>query len=123
MVMPNMNHNYSRRTVLFFLLVLLGIIAEPCWSASDWLQKGTQHLRRGEYTEALFALNKAIAFDSHCATTYYTRGLALNLTDRHDRAIEEYSLAISLDPNYAAAYLRETSSERLKTMARQRHWI
>ncbi len=48
----------------------------------------------------------AHAADSCLSETYYSRGLALDKTGRHDRAIEEYSLAISADPGDAAAYYR-----------------
>lgn len=48
----------------------------------------------------------AHAADSCMLATYYSRGLALDKAGRHDRAIEEYSLAISADPGNAAAYYR-----------------
>ncbi len=48
----------------------------------------------------------AHAADSCLSEIYYSRGLALDKTGRHDRAIEEYSLAISVDPGDAAAYYR-----------------
>ncbi len=48
----------------------------------------------------------AHAADSCMLATYYSRGLALDKAGRHDRAIEEYSLAISADPGDAAAYYR-----------------
>jgi len=48
----------------------------------------------------------AHAGDSCMLATYYSRGLALDKTGRHDRAIEEYSLAIAANPGDAAAYYR-----------------
>jgi len=54
----------------------------------------------------LFGAAAAYAGDSCMLATYYTRGLALDKMGRHDRAIEEYSLAISADPGDAAAYYR-----------------
>ncbi|MHB8770043.1 MAG: tetratricopeptide repeat protein [Syntrophales bacterium] len=46
------------------------------------------------------------ATDSCMLATYYSRGLALDKAGKHDRAIEEYSLAIAADPGNAAAYYR-----------------
>ena len=48
----------------------------------------------------------AHAADSCMLATYYSRGLALDKIGKHDRAIEEYSLAIAADPGNAAAYYR-----------------
>ena len=48
----------------------------------------------------------AHAADSCMLATYYSRGLALDKIGKHDRAIEEYSLAIAANPEDAAAYYR-----------------
>ncbi len=47
-----------------------------------------------------------LAADSCLLATYYSRGLALDRAGKHDRAIEEYSLAIAANPGDAAAYYR-----------------
>ena len=54
----------------------------------------------------LVGATAAHAADSCMLATYYSRGLALDKAGRHDRAIEEYSLAIAMDPGDAAAYYR-----------------
>ena len=96
---------FSGFLVFLFLRAVTGMAADPCLKAGKWLPKGMDDLRR-DAGEALASLDKAVAGAPRCATAYYYRGLALDKTGRHDRAIEEYSLAIQEDPGDAAAYYR-----------------
>jgi tetratricopeptide (TPR) repeat protein len=66
-------------------------------------------MRKGFSIALLFLLmGTAVAYatESCPPAGHYNNGLALDKTGLHDRAIEEYSLAIAEDPEDAAAYYR-----------------
>ncbi|MBA4349000.1 MAG: hypothetical protein C0415_03300 [Thermodesulfovibrio sp.] len=79
-------------------------------SATDLFEKGKQYLSNEEYDKAIEAFTSAITSgegyapgisDAHA---YNNRGLAYTKIGQHDKAIEDLTKAIALDPNLAAAY-------------------
>ena len=48
--------------------------------------------------------------NQECAETYYNRGLAHSKNGELDKAIEDYTTAIELKPDYADAYYRRSKA-------------
>ena len=77
-------------------------------------------LLRDLYTEVWipqFALEKRKMTKEHkqaCADTYYQRGLVHAQNGELDKAIEDYTKAIALKPDYADAYYNRGIAYRLK---------
>ncbi len=70
----------------------------------EYLRRGIEAGQRGQYSESIQDLTKAIELDPDYADTYLFRGLAYDSQGKHDRAIQDLTKAIELDPDYADAY-------------------
>src|SRR3989338_6791372 len=74
---------------------------ERLFEASQWFEKGYQHILNKEHDSAIEAYTKAIALDPNDALAYNNRGAAYANKGQYDRAIEDYNKAIALNPNDA----------------------
>jgi Flp pilus assembly protein TadD len=72
--------------------------------ADPHLNCGVDHLRRGEFEQAIDALGRALTLDPENATAHCNLGTALERWDELDRAIEHFDRAIALHEGYANAY-------------------
>ena len=77
---------------------------ERLFEASQWFEKGYQHILNKEHDSAIEAYTKAIALDPNDALAYNNRGAAYANKGQYDRAIEDFNKAIALNPNLAQAY-------------------
>ena len=71
------------------------------------LSKAGQLSQQEKWDEYISVLTEAISLevDSNLkSAAYYSRGLAYDIKSEYDRAIEDYSKAIELEPDYAGAY-------------------
>lgn len=76
----------------------------PTLDAKEYLRRGIEAEQRGQNTEAIQDLTKAIELNLELAEAYYTRGLAFSNQDEYEHAIEDYTKAIELNPKFAEAY-------------------
>jgi tetratricopeptide (TPR) repeat protein len=62
-------------------------------------------LKPTEHSEVVALFTKAIEHNAKDAIAYYDRGLAYAAVDKRERAIEDYSKAIEIDPMYVDALI------------------
>lgn len=89
------------RSLLFFLLLQSFAFAQPGLNNK---QKALNHLRKGEYIEALEYLNMAIQQEPEVSDIYYLRGYAKYGLDDFIGAEQDYSHAIDLSPYLADVF-------------------
>lgn len=85
---------------------------EEKFQAKILQDKGWEHIIRGELREAIEVFNKVISFNPYLASAYYDLGFAQKLQAIRDKnhellniAIENYTRAISMDPNFIGAFV------------------
>lgn len=66
--------------------------------------RGDDHLKSGNYDQAIAEYTEAIRLDPTLSTIYYNRGLAYSYQGDYDHAISDYSQVITLNPDDEAAY-------------------
>jgi tetratricopeptide (TPR) repeat protein len=98
-----------KRIRVVFLLICLGILcgyvsAEGA-DARQFLDVGDAYYNDGKYEMAIKEYGKAIAVDEGLAAAYYHRGLAYDKMESIDKAIQDYSKAISLTPRHDDAQI------------------
>ena len=71
--------------------------------AYAYLKRGTEHINKKDYDQAIADISEAIRLDPTCALSLYTRALAH--VDRNDvkHAIVDLEAAVQLDPNHDKA--------------------
>ena len=65
--------------------------------AKEWLNKGNEFAKRGNYPKAIEAYDKAVEIDPQNAKAWYNKGVALGELERHQEALEAYDKAIEID--------------------------
>ena len=63
---------------------------------------GAAYIKKGDKLNAVFAFEEALRLEE-TPKAYYNLALAYEQTNRIDKAVQEYRIALELDPNYAAA--------------------
>ena len=76
----------------------------PTPDAKEYLRRGIEAEQRGQDSEAIQDLTKAIELRPDYADAYCFRGRAYIIQGEHDRAIQDSTKAIELKPDYAEAY-------------------
>ena len=76
----------------------------PTPDAKEYLRRGIEAEQRGQDSEAIQDLTKAIELRPDYADAYCFRGRAYRSQGEHDRAIQDSTKAIELKPDYAEAY-------------------
>jgi tetratricopeptide (TPR) repeat protein/S1-C subfamily serine protease len=71
--------------------------------AERWIEYGNQLYRLGKYTEAVEALNRAIALEPNSLNAHYAKGLALQDGGDNTNALKALDRAITLVPQVIAA--------------------
>ena len=85
--------NIQRADALYFTL-----------DAEEYLRRGIEAGQRGQYSDSIQDLTKAIELEPDHADAYLFRGLTYDSQGKHDRAIQDHTKAIELKPDYADAY-------------------
>ncbi len=75
-------------------------------TARDYLLEGTEQSMRGQYKQAIATLSKAIELDPHHAEAYMNRGIAHLQSGEVERALEDFSQSLRLEPNPLCYYNR-----------------
>ena len=94
----------------FFLFLCIMVLSTPStWAGGlDDAKAGLEAYRRSDYDGAIRLFTQAInsreLSQENLARTYFNRGLACSKKRDDDRAIQDYTKAIELNPKYALAY-------------------
>lgn len=80
-------------------------IKESQFSASYFLEQGSDHYAKGDYEQALRDFNEAIGLDTKSASAFNGRGASYFAKGGYDRAIQDYNEAIRLDSKTPRALL------------------
>ncbi|MCX5666859.1 MAG: tetratricopeptide repeat protein [Candidatus Omnitrophica bacterium] len=88
------------------LLLLVVFLASPCFAVNseDFVAKGIEWGKKGEFDKAIAEFNKAIEVNPNDPLAFYNRGSAYDCKRDYDKAISDYSKAIELNPKFATAY-------------------
>ncbi|MBL7070334.1 MAG: tetratricopeptide repeat protein [Candidatus Omnitrophica bacterium] len=89
------------------VLIALGVIAFLGWRkmAVIFYNRGIDHYDRGEYSESIQYLQRALGIDPDNTKIHYTLANAYIQTEDQDKAIQEYKRTLELSGDYAPAYL------------------
>jgi len=89
------------------VLIVLGAIAFFGWPkrAVLFYNRGIDHYDRGEYSESIKYLQRALEVDPDNTKIHYTLANAYIQTEEPDKAIQEYKRTLELSGDYAPAYL------------------
>ncbi len=68
------------------------------------LDDAVKAMREGRYDDALSYLDQVLFIEPKSAQAHYLKGECYRLQWKMKEALEQYELAIALDPNYAVAY-------------------
>jgi tetratricopeptide (TPR) repeat protein len=80
----------------------------------DYYNRGSIHLRKNEYDQAIFGYTKAIEIAPKMAKAYYNRGNAYIAQGQYDKAIFDYTKAIEINPGLTEAYYNRGLSYAMK---------
>ncbi len=69
------------------------------------LSKAKNHIKQGNYTEAITILEKIIATKKSNDETFYLLGIIYKKSYRPDEAIESFKQAVKINPGYTAALI------------------
>ncbi|HEY9878405.1 MAG TPA: tetratricopeptide repeat protein [Leptolyngbyaceae cyanobacterium] len=72
-------------------------------TAETWNGRGCSFCENSQFTEALDAFNRALAFNPNYCTAWNNRGNALCGLNRSAEALSAYDKAIALNPTYHQA--------------------
>ena len=89
-----------KRPVIFLIIIALGL-AGCGWGTSDFdnaMMDGVSHLNLNKPEKALADFNRAIELEPDRASGYQGRANALNTLQRYREALQDYDIAIELDP-------------------------
>ena len=96
-----------KRHLRTLALAFAGMVAafEPCLadSANNWFDYGFSKHQSGDLREAVRLYSKAIESDSRFVMAYQMRGAAWQKLRQYSRAIDDYSMVISIgEPSFRA---------------------
>jgi tetratricopeptide (TPR) repeat protein len=94
----NMKNGVKRQSGIFLLLILpllLSCASAPTRQtelrdAEAYCERGSEHLRRNEYDQAISDLNKALEIDPRFAKAYSIRGFIYDKKGQYDQAIDDF---------------------------------
>jgi tetratricopeptide (TPR) repeat protein len=72
--------------------------------------RGTAHMAKGEYGQAIACFDKAIRIEPGFAQAYCNRGTAYYEKGQYDPAIRDFDKAIEINPSFAEAYYNRAVS-------------
>jgi tetratricopeptide (TPR) repeat protein len=101
--------------LLLFTLALVSLCYGCANSAKDYMQNGITFYNKKEYAGALEHFQRALEREPKMAEIYFHRGnLYQDWNKQHEKAIQDYTSAIQLRPEYVAAYNKRAELYRLQ---------
>ena len=86
------------------IAVLLSVHAGIAMEPRQWFDEGLERLAKTQYHEAIAAFSKAIDSGFRRADGFNNRGVCRFYIGDLDRAIEDYTAAVGLNPNFGDAF-------------------
>ena len=86
------------------------LMTEPK-TISELMKLVMEECKKGNINNSIIYLNEAIEIDPYDARFYISRG-TFKGTESHEDAIEDYTKAIEIDPNYHFAYFNRARVKR-----------
>ena len=80
----------------FMSLVVTGIFVLGCADSKTYTNQGVDHIRKGDWDQAILDCTKAIEIDSRDAIAYNNRGAAYGMKGDYGQAILDYKRACEL---------------------------
>ena len=99
-----------RKNLIMFLLLSIFLLFpfHGYADAQDDVQKGIDAMQRGDFDRSIDLFSNAISSGTlsseDLASAYFGRGLAWRYKGEDDKAISDFTRAIQMNPNDAAAY-------------------
>ena len=70
----------------------------------SYYNRGTAHMTKGEYDQAILCFDKAVKINTRFAEAYCNRATAYHEKGQYDRAILDFNKALEINPGFAVAY-------------------
>ena len=83
--------------------VLCMLLPVDLYGQENWVEKGLELSKAGQYDPAIEAFSKAIGIDPENVDAYNNRGAVWYYKDALDRAISDFSRALKIDPSHTEA--------------------
>ncbi len=96
-------------TLIFMLLFAGSTYAKNQPSAKDYFAQAESALDKGNYTDALNDLNRAIELDPKMSSAYINRGILYKNQGDYDAALDDYNKAAELNPSDAVIYINRAN--------------
>ena len=68
-------------------------------TAADWITTAVGYIDADNYSDAVVALNAALALDPNLTEAYLFRGLGFSRLGRYNEALDDYNKVLTTDPN------------------------
>ncbi|MFH1717853.1 MAG: tetratricopeptide repeat protein [Planctomycetota bacterium] len=91
-------------TVAVIVLVTVAYFFLGFMRGVSYYNRGTVHIAKGEYDQAIACFYKALAIAGDFPEAYCNRGTAYYEKGQCDLAISDFDKAIELNPDFAEAY-------------------
>ena len=96
---------YAKIPIICLAVILTVAIKARAESPDrEYLKKGVECIKDGEYEKAIDFLSEAIRINQKDAIAYTNRGAAYGFKKDFVNAISDFSSAIDIDPGFAEAY-------------------
>jgi len=97
-------HRFAIISVAVVVLAIVAYFFLGFVRGAEYYNRGTAHIAKGEYDQAIACFDKAIAIAEDFPEAYCNRGTAYYEKGELDLAIADFDRAIELDPDCAEAY-------------------
>lgn len=91
------------------MILMCGCLGTGGWSAQDWIEQGNRFAKDGLYADALDAYNQSLRLDASNPKVWTWRGIALQHLGNQTGAMNDFDMAISLNPNESSAWQGKAS--------------
>lgn len=97
--------SFIYNSILVLILTVFTSCVDSKQKAFDLKQEGTALLYKTQYKEAIEKFEQALEYNDKDAETWYYIGNAWFGLKDENKAFENFSKAIEVDPNYALSYV------------------
>lgn len=104
MVLPSVNKKL-KVTAISFVILATSLNLTPAFAQQSYAEKGAEQLNKGNYTQAIESLKRAIDQNSDDAPSVYNRAQAYRQNGQNKEAITDYSRYLELAPSDPESHL------------------